>query len=29
MPELRGMDLICWCVREPCHAEVLRELANS
>ena len=29
LPELRGMDLICWCVPEPCHAEVLRELANS
>lgn len=27
--ELRGHDLACWCpVDEPCHADVLLELAN-
>jgi hypothetical protein len=27
--ELRGMDLICTCkLNEPCHADVLLELAN-
>ena len=26
--ELRGKDLICWCAPLPCHAYVLRELAN-
>jgi len=29
LSELRGKDLACWCAPEPCHAEVLRELANS
>ena len=27
--ELRGRDLICWCVPEQCHAEVLLALANK
>lgn len=30
LPELRGKNLACWCkVGEPCHAEVLLELANK
>jgi hypothetical protein len=30
LPELRGMDLICWCApKQPCHADVLLELANQ
>jgi len=29
LPELRGKDLACWCAPEPCHGEVLLELANS
>jgi hypothetical protein len=28
LPELRGKDLACWCAPEPCHAEVLLELAD-
>lgn len=28
--ELRGKDLVCWCKPgEPCHADVLLELANA
>lgn len=28
--ELRGKDLACWCpLDEPCHADVLLELANK
>lgn len=28
--ELRGHDLACWCrLDQPCHADVLLELANS
>jgi len=28
--ELRGKDLACWCpLDEPCHADVLLELANN
>ena len=28
--ELRGKDLCCWCsLSEPCHADVLLELANG
>lgn len=28
--ELRGHDLACWCpLDQPCHADVLIELANS
>lgn len=26
---LRGMDLVCWCAPNPCHAEVLMEIANA
>jgi hypothetical protein len=29
LPELRGKDLICWCAKKPCHADVLLELANA
>ncbi len=29
LPELRGKDLACWCpLDQPCHADVLLELAN-
>lgn len=28
--DLRGKDLACWCKEgEPCHADVLLELANA
>jgi hypothetical protein len=28
--ELRGKDLACWCpLNQPCHADVLLELANA
>lgn len=28
--ELRGKDLACWCpLYQPCHADVLLEIANS
>jgi hypothetical protein len=28
--ELRGKDLLCWCAEgEPCHGDVLIELANG
>lgn len=27
--ELRGKDLVCWCVPLPCHADLLLELANK
>lgn len=27
--ELKGKDLICWCAPDPCHADVLLEIANS
>ena len=28
--ELRGKDLVCWCpLTQPCHADVLLELANA
>lgn len=30
LSELRGKDLICWCrLRQPCHADVLIEMANQ
>lgn len=29
LEELRGKDLVCWCAPEPCHADVLLELANG
>jgi hypothetical protein len=29
LPELRGKNLACWCKPDqPCHADVLRKLAN-
>lgn len=27
--ELCGKDLVCWCAPEPCHADVLLEVANE
>ncbi len=27
--ELRGKDLVCWCSPEPCHGDILLELANK
>jgi uncharacterized protein DUF4326 len=28
--ELRGRDLACWCpIGQPCHADVLLEVANA
>lgn len=27
--KLRGKDLVCWCAPEPCHADILLELANK
>ncbi len=30
LAELRGRDLVCWCpLDEPCHADVLLEVANT
>ena len=30
LPALRGRDLACWCpLGQPCHADVLLELANG
>lgn len=30
LPTLRGRDLACWCpLDQPCHADVLLELANG
>jgi hypothetical protein len=30
VPELRGKDLACWCpLDQPCHADVLLDLANA
>lgn len=30
LPTLRGRDLACWCpVDQPCHADVLLEMANA
>lgn len=29
LPELRGKRLGCWCAPEPCHGDVLVELANG
>jgi hypothetical protein len=30
LPELRGKNLACWCKPgEPCHADVLLEIANA
>jgi hypothetical protein len=27
--ELKGRDLVCWCVPSPCHANVLLRIANE
>jgi hypothetical protein len=27
--ELKGKDLLCFCAPEPCHGDVLLELANG
>jgi hypothetical protein len=29
LPGLRGRRLGCWCVPEPCHAQVIAELADN
>lgn len=29
LPDLRGRRLGCWCLPEPCHAEVIAELADT
>lgn len=29
LPELKGKILGCWCKPQPCHGEVLAELANQ
>jgi hypothetical protein len=30
LSELRGKDLACWCpIGQPCHADVLLEIANA
>ena len=30
LSELRGKNLVCWCrLDQPCHADVLLELANA
>jgi len=29
LDELVGKDLACWCVPEPCHGDILLELANK
>lgn len=29
LEELRGKDLVCWCVPKSCHASILLELANA
>jgi hypothetical protein len=30
LPSLRGKNLVCWCrLDQPCHADVLLELANA
>src|SRR4051812_25173857 len=26
---LRNKDLVCWCAPDPCHADVLLEIANE
>ena len=28
LPELKGQRLGCWCAPEPCHGDVLAELAD-
>jgi len=29
LPELKGKVLACWCAPEPCHGDVLLELAED
>lgn len=29
LPALRGRRLGCWCVPQPCHAQVIAELADA
>ncbi len=29
LSELRGKDLVCWCHPQPCHGDILLELANK
>lgn len=29
VPELRGKTLACWCAPEPCHGDILAELADG
>ncbi|HEX7995298.1 MAG TPA: DUF4326 domain-containing protein [Streptosporangiaceae bacterium] len=29
LPNLRGRRLGCWCAPQPCHAQVIAELADS
>jgi hypothetical protein len=29
LPELRGLDIVCWCAPLPCHGDVLLRLANE
>lgn len=29
LPELQGKRLGCWCAPEPCHADVIAELADT
>ncbi|WUD76910.1 DUF4326 domain-containing protein [Streptomyces sp. NBC_00510] len=29
LPALRGRRLGCWCLPEPCHAQVIAELADA
>lgn len=29
IPELRGLDLVCWCAPKVCHGDILLDLANN
>ena len=29
LPELRGVDLVCWCAPKRCHGDVLKLLADQ
>lgn len=29
LPELRGLDVVCWCAPLPCHGDVLLRLASE
>ena len=29
LPQLCGLDLVCWCAPLPCHGDVLLRLANE